>query len=169
MTIDEANKKFNDVAFYTSHFNKGMNVYLLQEDVESILTMLEELKDIKNKYEAQTDVIEQMERELNWWREQALIDRGDVIGEFATCLVECPPKTTCKNCLYKRIKELPKAKPPISQNLVENSQEIVKDCNGCFGASFGDCETCKHYDEPCCKTCGDGADYYEPYIPKEKE
>lgn len=48
----------------------------------------------------------------------------------------------------------------------EATEKVSRDCNGCFGASFGDCETCLHIHSTSqiCDKC-DGETMYEPYIP----
>lgn len=128
--------------------------------IDELLMQLEYNEHVLTReYKAAKSMLE----ELKWWREQDLIKRDDAIREIMDIADYYNSKgehfaeyavSGCGNALGI----LSKAEPPCV-----NSNEIKRELN----ERNGDCETCKHYDEPCCEKCGDGVDYYEPYIPKE--
>lgn len=167
MTIDEAKKELQDVI--------STNETLKDDDfLNTLINSLNELKDIKNKYEAQTDIFAQMEQELNWWREQDLIKRDDMCQFFATS--NCCEDVDCDRCE----KYIPKAEPSMKiksglrckdyRNVDRSefhNQEPSADLIRC-----GDCETCKNITlkvDDVCIECLNGANHYEPYIPEEND
>lgn len=104
----------------------------------------------------------EMLEELQWYHSQDLVDRDGAIDAIKTTLcyahiqgfrdTDCE-QATFKDCELCNLKHLPKAEPPKERN--------------------GDCETCKHYDEPkYCNNCyirdDEMPNAYEPYIPKKR-